>query len=71
MRKLSKSNLLLILITFLLFGCSGQKEDFLVSSAPSTIGEERPSESATLRSGNEILTLSEADKSIIKTIVMT
>ncbi|KGN98233.1 hypothetical protein HQ36_04860 [Porphyromonas gingivicanis] len=66
MKKLFKSNLLLILIAVLLFGCRGQKEDFLASSVSSVIEEKMPSESSTLRSGNEFLTLSEADKSIIK-----
>ncbi len=66
MEKSSKSNLLLILIIVLLFGCRGQKEEFLASSVSPAIEEEMPSESSTLRSGKEFLTLSEADKSIIK-----
>lgn len=66
MEKSSKSNLLLILIIVFLFGCRGQKEEFLASSVSPAIEEEMPSESSTLRSEKEFLTLSEADKSIIK-----
>ncbi|MDY6147746.1 MAG: hypothetical protein SPI35_01850 [Porphyromonas sp.] len=71
MEKSSKSNLLLILIIVLLFGCRGQKEEFLASSVSPAIEEEMPSESSTLRSGKEFLTLSEAINLLLKTIVMT
>ena len=65
MKKLFKSNLLLILITTLLFGCSDQKEGFFAPAVPPSIEEGMPSEGLLLRSGNGAIALPEADRAII------
>ena len=65
MKKLLKSNLLLILITTLLFGCSDQKEGFFAPAALPSIEEGMPSEGLLLRSGNGAIALPEADRAII------
>lgn len=65
MTKSLKRNLSLILISVLLFGCTGQKEDFLAPAVFSSIEDENPVDSSALRSGNEPCALSEVDKSII------
>lgn len=66
MKKVFKSNLRFIVIAVLLFGCRGQKEDFLVPTASTSFETEVSSKTASLPSDSESPIFSESDKLIIK-----